>query len=147
MNSMNLISIGACMLDSIYLNWAAICDFQGGVLTSVDSDEPMQPPFKLRNSKLCSVSSLTVIEFLSDKQRLWSDCAYAQADLRLCWLHILHCWKSHVMAHISFKFCNHIFGVKTHVFGMKTSVHVVYFAKDTWRYECHFITLPKSVNH
>ena len=28
------------------------CDFQQcGILTSVDSDEPVQPPFKLRNSK------------------------------------------------------------------------------------------------
>ena len=23
-----------------------------------------------------------------------------QADLRLCWWHIPHCWKSHVAAHI-----------------------------------------------
>ena len=31
---------------------AATCDFQQcGVLTSVDSDEPVQPPFKLRKSK------------------------------------------------------------------------------------------------
>ena len=38
---------------------AATCDFQQcGILTSVDSDEPVQPPFKLRNSKWCSVSSL-----------------------------------------------------------------------------------------
>ena len=59
----------------------------------------MQPPFKLRNSKWCSVSSLTVIEYLSDQQRFWSVCAYAQADLRLCWSHIPHCWKSHVAAH------------------------------------------------
>ena len=36
------------------------------ILTSVDSDEPVQPPFKLTNSKLCSVSSLTVIEYSSD---------------------------------------------------------------------------------
>ena len=35
-------------------------------LTSVDSDEPLQPPFKLRNSKWCSVSSLTTIEYSSD---------------------------------------------------------------------------------
>ena len=28
----------------------------------VDSDEPLQPPFRLRNSKWCSVSSLTIIE-------------------------------------------------------------------------------------
>ena len=60
----------------------------------------LQPPFKLRNSKWCSVSSLTSIEYSSDKQRLWSDCGYAQADLRLCWSHIPHCWKSHVTAHI-----------------------------------------------
>ena len=24
---------------------------------------------------------------------------YAQADLRLCWSHIPHCWKSHAAAH------------------------------------------------
>ena len=75
------------------------CDFQQcGILTSVDSDEPVQSPFKLRNSKWCSVSCLTLIEYSSDLQRLWSDCAYAQADLRLCWLHIPHCWKSHALA-------------------------------------------------
>ena len=79
------------------------CDFQQcDILISVDSDEPVQPPFKLRNSKLCSVSSLTLKEYLSDKQMLWSDSAYAQADLRLCWSHIPHCWKSHVAAHFSF---------------------------------------------
>ena len=58
----------------------------------------LQPPFRLRNSKWCSVSSLTFIEYSSDKQRLWSVCAYAQADLRLCWSHIPHCWKSHIAA-------------------------------------------------
>ena len=46
-------------------------DFQQcDILTSVDSYEPVQPPFKFRNYKCCSVSSLTVIEHLSDKQRL-----------------------------------------------------------------------------
>ena len=78
---------------------ASACDFQQcGILTSLDSDETVQPPFKLRNSKLCSVSSLTLIELSSAKQRLWSDCAYAQADLRLCWSQIPHCWKSHALA-------------------------------------------------
>ena len=76
------------------------CDFQQcDILTSVDSDEPVQPLFKPRNSKWCSVSSLTLIEYSWDYQRLWSDCAYAQADLRFCWSHIPHCWKSHVAAH------------------------------------------------
>ena len=39
-------------------------------LTSVDLDEPPQPPFKLRSSKWCSVSSLTIIEYSRDNQRL-----------------------------------------------------------------------------
>ena len=34
--------------------------------TSVDSDEPVQPPFKLVNSKCCLVSSLTFIGFSSN---------------------------------------------------------------------------------
>ena len=78
-------------------------DFQQcGILTSVDSDEPVQPPFRLRNFKWCSVSSLTIIEYSSVKQRLLSDCVYAQADLRLCWSHIPHCLKSHALAHFGF---------------------------------------------
>ena len=37
--------------------WAVARDFRKcGILTSVDSDEPLQPPFMLRNSKWCSVS-------------------------------------------------------------------------------------------
>ena len=80
---------------------AATCDYQQcGILTSVDSDEPVQSPFKLRNNKCCSVSSLTIIEYPNDKQKLWSDCAYAQLDLSLWWSHIPHCWESHVAAHM-----------------------------------------------
>ena len=46
---------------------AVACDFQQcGILISVDSDKPVQPPFKLRNSEWCSVSSLTIIEYSSD---------------------------------------------------------------------------------
>ena len=46
---------------------AETCDFQQcGTLTSVDSNESVQPLFKLRNLKLCSVSSLTLIEYSSD---------------------------------------------------------------------------------
>ena len=77
------------------------CDFQQcDILTSVDSDEPVQSPFKLWNSKWCSVSRLTVIEYYSDMQRVWLECAYVQAGLSLCWSHIPHCWKSHVTAHM-----------------------------------------------
>ena len=61
--------------------WAPTWDFQQcGILTWIDSDEPVQPPIKLRNSKCCSVSTLTVIEYSSNQQRLWSDCAYEQAE-------------------------------------------------------------------
>ena len=48
----------------------------------------MHSPFKLRNPKWSLVSSLTVIKYSSDEQRLWSDCMYAQAGLSLCWSHI-----------------------------------------------------------
>ena len=42
--------------------WALTCAFQQwGNLTRVASNEPVQPPFKFRNSKWCSVSSITVI--------------------------------------------------------------------------------------
>ena len=57
--------------------WAATCDFrQCGILTWIDLDESVQPPFKLRNSIRCSVSSLIhiIIEYSSYQQRLWSDC-------------------------------------------------------------------------
>ena len=47
--------------------WAMTCDFQQcGILTSVDSDEPVQHPFKLGTSEWCSASSFTVIEYLND---------------------------------------------------------------------------------
>ena len=81
------------------MKWAVTCDFQQcGILTSVDSYEPVQPPFKLRNSKWCLVNSLTLIEYSMDWQSLGSDCVYAQAGLSLCLLHISHCWKSRVAA-------------------------------------------------
>ena len=42
------------------------CDFQQcGILKSVDSDEPVKPPVRFRNSKWCSVSSFTIIEHAS----------------------------------------------------------------------------------
>ena len=67
---------------------AVTCDFQQcGILTSVDSGQPVQPPFKLTNSKWCSVSSLTLIEYSSDKQRLNTHRIFkwqAKALIRLC---------------------------------------------------------------
>ena len=47
------------------LHTRGTCDLQQcGILTSVD--KPVQPPFNLRNTNLCSVSSLTLIEYLND---------------------------------------------------------------------------------
>ena len=45
-----------CPGGGTYNDWAAAWDFQQfDILTSVDSDEPLQPPFKLKNSKWCLV--------------------------------------------------------------------------------------------
>ena len=58
-----------CMYDNAHwkIIWAVACDFyQSGILTCVDSDEPLQPSVKLRNSKWCLVSSLTTVEYSSD---------------------------------------------------------------------------------
>ena len=54
------------------------CDFQQcGILKSINSDKPVPPPFKLKNSKWCSVSSLTVIE-------IFKPMAKALISLRVC---------------------------------------------------------------
>ena len=51
----------------LHVKYARTHDFQQcGVLTSIDSDEPVQPSFKLRNSKCCSVTILTLIEYSRD---------------------------------------------------------------------------------
>ena len=122
--------MGFPILISLLTYWALACDFQQcGILTSVDLYKPVQPPVKLRTFKRCSVSSLTVIEYTSDKQRLWSDCAYAQADLSLCWSHILHCWKSHALAHIHFQF-----SAKTNIRNMKKMIHLSEFHAKTDKY-------------
>ena len=46
------------------------------------------PLLSFRGSKWCLVSSLTLLEYSSDKQWHWSDCVSAQAGLSLCWLHM-----------------------------------------------------------
>ena len=67
---------------ALFTKWAVTRDFQQcGISTSVYLDEPLQPPFKLNDSKWSLVSSLTVIEYSSDLQWLWSDCAYAHTIL------------------------------------------------------------------
>ena len=59
---MFLLHLGLSFFKLIQDNWATTWDFQQcGILTTEDSDKPVQPPFKLRNSKWCLASSLTLI--------------------------------------------------------------------------------------
>ena len=52
-------------------------DFQQcGILTSVDSDEPVQPPFKLRNSKF--------VQSVVNSHRIFKRLAKALIRLRVC---------------------------------------------------------------
>ena len=54
------IQIMSLKWDEVLWIWATTCDLhQCVILTSEDSDEPVQPPFKRKNSKWCFVSSLT----------------------------------------------------------------------------------------
>ena len=49
---LNMVFKVSCVMFLIYSKWAVTCDFQQNcILTSVDSDAAVQPPFKLRNSK------------------------------------------------------------------------------------------------
>ena len=95
-----------------------------GISTSVDSDEPVQPPFKLWNftCTCCSVISLPVIliDYSSDWPRIWSHGVYAQADRKLCWSHIPHYSKHYVAVHIWF--------------GLSLSLdpYFAYTSSDTW---------------
>ena len=85
----------------IFMKYFPKCSGKGSYQKSqIKSLEPVQPPFKLTNSKWRLVSSLTFIEYSSDEQRLWSDCTYGQADVRLWWSHKQHCLKFHAMAQL-----------------------------------------------
>ena len=59
---------------------------------SVDSDEPSQPPFKLRNSKWCSVRSLIFIKYSTTSKGSYETARMAGWSER----------KSHVTAHLLF---------------------------------------------
>ena len=124
--------------------WAVAWDFQQfDVLTSVDSDETLQPSFKLRNSKWCSVSSLALIENSSDLQRLWSDCAYTQAGLSLCWSHIPNCWKSHALAHYSTLFASEKNNTGSNLWRNPLGLSIYKIIKTTSEYDCIMICIFK----
>ena len=104
--------------------------------------------FWAQKPKWCSVSSLTLIGYLSDWQRLWSVCTHAQADLRLCWLHIQvpHCWKSHVAAHIVFYQLPLISIVLLHADLINVGYLTAWAFIRSW-WSCTFwMTSPQSLN-
>ena len=63
----------------------------------MDSCELLSPPFKLETPG--GVQSVAWRSWNTQAPIKGSD-QTAQADLRLCWSHISHCWKSHALAHI-----------------------------------------------
>ena len=67
---------------------------------SEDSDQPGHPPSLIRVFAICVKKAWVLSYPLSTLQRLWSDCADAQADLILCWVHLPFCWFCRVLAHM-----------------------------------------------
>ena len=50
---------------------------------------------------VASAGGSSVVFIFQRKHMLWvlkRTVSHVQADLRLCWSHILHCWKSHALA-------------------------------------------------
>ena len=58
-------------------------------MTIKDSDQPVHRPCMARFLVHPSLDRSEAVEGTCDQRRLWSDCADAQADLRLRWSHIL----------------------------------------------------------
>ena len=54
-----------------------------------DSNKPLHPPSMARVLVYPSLDSPESVEGTCNQRRLWSDCADAQADLNLSWLHVL----------------------------------------------------------
>ena len=76
-NQTHVVGTQKICLDFLSIIWAMTCAFQQcGILTSVDLDESVQPPFKLRNSKWCLASSLS--------HRIFKQLAKALTRLRVC---------------------------------------------------------------
>ena len=81
MISLNTLAEALCMefdipFNKILLNSNFSLVQCGILIICVDSDEPLQPPLKLRNSKWCSVSSLT--------DKILKRLAKALIRLRIC---------------------------------------------------------------
>ena len=69
-------------------------------VTSKDSDQPVHLPSMARLLVYSSLDIPEAVERTCDQSRCWSDCADAQADLSLCWLHKSYCRFCCMLAHI-----------------------------------------------
>ena len=69
-------------------------------VTRKDSDQPVYPPSIARVLVYASLDSLKAAEGTCDRRKLWSDCAYAQADLSLRRSHVSYCRFWHTLVHI-----------------------------------------------
>ena len=70
------------------------------VTSSKYSDQPIYLPTMARVMVYPSLDSLEVVEGTCDQQKLWSDCADAQADLSLRWSHKSYCRFCRALAQI-----------------------------------------------
>ena len=74
----------------------------GSLRPMPDTNRPAQPQ-KLARVLKFQLKNLEILYYLSsEQQRRWSDCADAQADLRLCCSHMASDTFSHGPAHITF---------------------------------------------
>ena len=90
-----------------------------------------------------SLNSLEALEGTCDQRRLWSDCADAQADLSLCWLHKSYCGFCRALAYLTI-----IFGPK-HV--MWTAIRITStlwypVCTHTICFDARIIKYPKRKN-
>ena len=98
----------ACLwLGPLWFNiWAAICEFQQcGILTGVDADKSIQPPFKLRTPNY--VQSVAEHSYNIQANSNGSDqTARMRRLIWDCWSHIPHCWQSHIAAQLCVYVCS-----------------------------------------
>ena len=73
---------------------------------SEDSDQPGHPHSLIRVFAVRLKTAWVLSYPLSAQRRLWSDWAYALADLSLRWAHMPFCWVCHDAAHMSMKALN-----------------------------------------
>ena len=84
----------------VSIKWATSREnVSSGIFDHVHSNQPAQLQKLARILKLW-IKQVYISYYLSSEQKCWSDCADAQADLRLCCSHIAQDTFSHELAHL-----------------------------------------------